>query len=69
MILGSVLIKTLPILWRNRFLEAGTAALIDDAPGRGRPRQIAAAKVKKIVEATLHTTPKAATHWSVRTMA
>ena len=57
------------ILWRNRFLEAGTAALIDDAPGRGRPRQIAAAKVKKIVEATLHTTPKAATHWSVRTMA
>src|SRR5881296_2059214 len=57
------------ILWRNRFLEGGTAALIDDAPGRGRPKQIAAAKVKKIVEATLHTTPKAATHWSVRTMA
>jgi transposase len=57
------------ILWRNRFLEGGTAALIDDAPGRGRPRQIAAAKVKKIVEATLHTTPKAATQWSVRTMA
>src|SRR3981081_1049032 len=47
------------ILWRNRFLEGGTAALIDDAPGRGRPKQIAAAKVKKIVEATLHTTPKA----------
>ena len=57
------------ILWRNRFLEGGTAALVDDAPGRGRPKQIAAAKVKKIVEATLHTTPKAATHWSVRTMA
>src|SRR5438105_2194342 len=57
------------ILWRNRFLEGGTAALIDDAPGRGRPKQIAAAKVKKIVETTLHTTPKAATHWSVRTMA
>src|SRR5205814_7570202 len=50
-------------------LEGGTAALIDDAPGRGRPKQIAAAKVKKIVETTLHTTPKAATHWSVRTMA
>jgi transposase len=57
------------ILWRNRFLQGGTAALMADAPGRGRPRQIAAAKVKKIVEATLHTTPKAATHWSVRTMA
>jgi transposase len=57
------------ILWRNRFLQGGTAALIEDAPGRGRPKQIAAAKVKRIVEATLHTTPKAATHWSVRTMA
>ena len=57
------------ILWRNRFLQGGTAALIADAPGRGRPKQIAAAKVKKIVEATLHTTPKAATHRSVRTMA
>jgi transposase len=57
------------ILWRNRFLQGGTAALTEDAPGRGRPAQITAAKVKKIVEATLHTTPKAATHWSVRTMA
>ncbi|PYS27105.1 MAG: IS630 family transposase, partial [Acidobacteria bacterium] len=57
------------ILWRDRFSKAGPAALIDDAAGRGRPRQIPAAKVKKIVEATLHTTPKAATHWSVRTMA
>src|ERR1051325_9520313 len=57
------------ILWRNRFLEAGTAALIADAPGRGRPERITAAKVKRIVEATLHTTPKAATHWNVRTMA
>src|SRR6266498_2800842 len=57
------------ILWRNRFAQAGTAGLIDDAAGRGRPRQIAAAKIKKIVETTLHTTPKAATHWSVRTMA
>src|SRR5436853_1928698 len=43
--------------------------MIDDASGRGRPKQIPAAKVKRIVEATLHTTPKAATHWSVRTMA
>src|SRR6185295_9621580 len=51
------------ILWRNRFLEGGPAALVDDAPGRGRPKQIAAGKVRQIVEATLHTTPKAATHW------
>ena len=57
------------ILWRNRFLEGGPTALTEDAPGRGRPVQLTTAKVKKIVEATLHTTPKAATHWSVRTMA
>ena len=57
------------ILWRNRFAKAGPAGLIEDAPGRGRPAQITATRVKKIVEATLHTTPKAATHWSVRTMA
>src|SRR5260370_14432023 len=57
------------ILWRDRFSKAGPAALIDDAAGRGRPRQIPAAKVKKIVEATLHTTPKTATQWTVRTMA
>src|SRR5258706_15024774 len=57
------------ILWRNRFSQAGTAALIDDSAGRGRPRQNPAAKGKKIVETTLHTTPKTATTWSVRTMA
>jgi len=57
------------ILWRNRFLQGGPAALINDAPGRGRPTGIKATKVKKIIEATLQTTPKAATHWSVRTMA
>lgn len=57
------------ILWRNRFRQGGTAALLEEAPGRGRPKQITATKVKRIVEATLHTTPKAATHWSVRTMA
>jgi transposase len=57
------------ILWRNRFMQGGPTALIEDAPGRGRPKRISAAKIKKIVEATLQTTPKAATHWSVRTMA
>ena len=57
------------ILWRQRFLAGGTAALTEDAPGRGRKPEIDAAKVKRIVEATLHTTPPNATHWSVRTMA
>jgi transposase len=57
------------ILWRQRFLAGGPAALTEDAPGRGRKDGIAAAKVKQIVEATLHSHPVAATHWSVRTMA
>ena len=57
------------ILWRQRFASGGASALLDDEPGRGRKPAIAAAKVKQIVEATLHTVPRNATHWSVRTMA
>jgi transposase len=57
------------ILWRNRFQSGSTAALAEDAPGRGRKPQIPSAKIKKIIEVTTQTTPKAATHWSVRTMA
>lgn len=57
------------ILWRQRFSEGGATALTEDAPGRGRKPQISPAKVQQIVEATLHTKPKAATHWSVRSMA
>jgi transposase len=57
------------ILWRRRFREGGPAALAEDAPGRGRKPQITAGKIKQIVEATLHSKPKATTHWSVRTMA
>ena len=57
------------ILWRQRFAEGGATALTEDAPGRGRKPRISSAKVKQIVEATLQTKPKAATHWSVRSMA
>lgn len=57
------------ILWRNRFVSGGPAALTEDEPGRGRKPEISATKVKQIVEATLHTHPENATHWSVRTMA
>src|SRR6266567_2735804 len=44
------------ILWRRRFQEGGTAALTEDAPGRGRKATISAARVKQIVEATLQQT-------------
>jgi transposase len=57
------------ILWRQRFAEAGPVGLEEDASGRGRKPRIGAKKIKEIVEATLHTKPEDATHWSVRTMA
>jgi transposase len=57
------------ILWRRRYAEAGIPGLLRDAPRPGRRRQLSARRVERIVEATLHTTPRAATHWSVRTMA
>lgn len=57
------------ILWRQRFITGRTVALTEEAPGRGRKPEIEARKIKQVVEATLHTTPPNATHWSVRTMA
>ena len=57
------------ILWRRRFAEGGPAALTTIRPGRGRKRQISAVKVQEIVQATLQTKPRGATHWSCRTMA
>jgi transposase len=57
------------ILWRSRFQQGGPDALTQEAPGRGRKPRIGAGRIKEIVEATLQTKPKAATHWSVRTMA
>jgi transposase len=56
-------------LWRQRFLALRLAGLETDAPRPGRLPQIAQRKVRAVVEATLHTHPVGATHWSVRTMA
>ena len=57
------------IRWRERFEAGGTTALRKVAPGRGRKRSIGPDRVAAIVEATLQTTPEAATQWSCRTMA
>jgi DNA-binding MarR family transcriptional regulator len=54
---------------RRRFEERGLASVLHDAPGRGRPRTISDEKIQRIVEATLHTIPKNATHWSSRELA
>ncbi|MCE5294978.1 MAG: IS630 family transposase [Chlamydiales bacterium] len=57
------------LLWTNRFRRQGAPGLSEDAPHGPSPRRISAEKVRAIVEATLHTKPKDATHWSTRTMA
>lgn len=56
-------------LWRERFLDHRIEGLKKDAPRPGRNPKISLRTVKTIVEATLHTTPPHATHWSTRTMA
>jgi transposase len=57
------------IQWRKRFQEHGPMGLSEDAPHGHSPQALPADRVKAIVEATLHTTPPDATHWSVRSMA
>ena len=57
-------------LWRQRFIDGGVAALMQDAPRSGRtPSVTTPAMESRIVATTLHDTPIAATHWSTRTLA
>ena len=56
-------------LWRERFLAFRLHGLEKDAPRPGRIPRIQHKKITTIVNATLHTTPSDATHWSVRSMA
>jgi len=55
--------------WRQRFEERGPEGLSEDAPHGLSSRALSPEKVQAIVEATLHTTPPDATHWSTRTLA
>jgi transposase len=56
-------------LWRQRFLAFRLMGLEKDAPRPGRLPSIPPKKIQDVVEATLHTTPPSATHWSTRSMA
>jgi transposase len=56
-------------LWRQRFLALRLAGLEKDAPRPGRIPSIPEKTVQAVIEATLHTTPPNATHWSTRSMA
>ena len=74
-VLSQTIAKTLQVsrptvqLWRQRFLAFRLPGLEKDAPRPGRIPRILHRKVAAVVEATLHTSPPNATHWSTRTMA
>jgi len=57
------------IAWRNRFADNGIDGILKDAPRPGRKKKISEKKVQTVLEATLHSKPVAATHWSTRSMA
>ena len=57
------------MIWRERFIEKGILGISEDAPHGASCKRLDSQKVNNIVEATLHTVPKDATHWSTRTMA
>jgi transposase len=52
--------------WRQRWLEAGRAGIERDLPRGAPPRKL---DTERLIELTTQTKPKAATHWSTRTMA
>jgi len=57
------------LLWLGRFKKQGPAGISKDAPHGPSSRRLSSERVRAIVEATLHTSPKDATQWSTRTMA
>lgn len=55
--------------WRKRFVELGLRGIEKDAPRPGRFKPVGAAKEKEVIEKTLQTKPRGATHWSRSLMA
>ena len=54
--------------WRRRFVEHRLDGLLDE-PRPGCPRTVTDDQVEEVVVKTLQSKPKAATHWSTRSMA
>lgn len=54
--------------WRNRYLDFGVGGIYDQ-PRPGRPRTADEERVSRLLHKTLHSKPKNATHWSVRSAA
>src|SRR6266568_1113364 len=57
------------LLWRKHFLKAGVAGLEHEPPRKISAQRTEEDQIKAIVNATLHTKPDDATHWSCRTLA
>jgi transposase len=55
--------------WRNRFAEGRLAGIAKERPRSGRRPTAMEVQMPRILEATLHQKPRAATHWSTRTLA
>lgn len=54
--------------WRGRFAKDRIEGICD-APRTGRPRLISDDEIQALIQTTLKTKPKGATHWSCRTLA
>jgi transposase len=54
--------------WRERFAAARADGLLDE-PRPGAPRRVGDREVAALVDRTLSSVPRGATHWSLRTMA
>jgi transposase len=61
--------KSSVLKWRGRYRDGGLEGILEDLPRSGRHKTISAEKEAAIVQATLHTKPAQATHWSTRSMA
>lgn len=70
-VLARQLSTSLPtvLLWRRRFQQEGLPGILEDRPRSGRPKEVSAEQEAALIDRTLHSTPKDATHWSVRMMA
>jgi len=70
-VLARQLATSLPtvLLWRGRYQAEGLLGILEERPRSGRPKEIAPEQEAALIEMTLRTTPKNATHWSVRLMA
>ena len=54
--------------WRRRYAERRFDGLLDELRP-GRPREIGDDEIAETIRLTLETTPRGATHWSLRSMA